>query len=75
MALHRVELEDTEIKLLLVAIRQVQHTFAIAESQSTAAGEPLAQDYEEVREAYGRLQRKLAVLAGEAGPGMPRLVK
>src|SRR5579871_2864804 len=54
VALHRVELEDTEIKLLLVAIRQVQHTFVIAESQSTAAGEPLADDYEGVREAYGR---------------------
>jgi hypothetical protein len=75
VALHQVQLEDTEIKLLLVAIRQVQHTFNIAESQSSAAGEPLADDYEGVREAYGRLLRKLAALAGESGPGAPRVVR
>ena len=32
-----VQLDDNEIKMLLVAIRQVQHTFTIAEQQSTAA--------------------------------------
>jgi hypothetical protein len=62
---HRaLELDDNEIKLLLVAIRQVQHTFTIAEAQSAAAGEPLAADYEGVREAYQRLHRKLSELAG-----------
>ncbi len=65
-----VELDDNEIKMLLVAIRQVQHTFTIAEAQSAAGGEPLAADYEGVREAYQRLHAKLSALT--AGP---RLVK
>jgi hypothetical protein len=64
VALHALELDDNEIKMLLVAIRQVQHTFTIAEAQSAAAGEPLAADYEGVREAYQRLERKLSALAG-----------
>ena len=70
-----VQLDDNEIKMLLVAIRQVQHTFTIAEAQSTAAGEPLASDYESVREAYVRLQDKLSGLAGGAGAGKPHIVK
>jgi len=70
-----VQLDDNEIKMLLVAIRQVQHTFTIAEAQSTAAGEPLAADYESVREAYVRLHDKLSVLTGGAGAGKPRIVK
>jgi hypothetical protein len=67
-----VQLNDNEIKMLLVAIRQVQHTFTIAESQSVAAGEPLAQDYDSLREAYAELQNKLAALTQDQGP---RLVK
>jgi hypothetical protein len=70
-----VQLDDSEIKMLVVAIRQVQHTFAIAEAQSTAAGEPLADDYESVREAYERLHHKLSALIGAAGAGKPRIVK
>jgi hypothetical protein len=70
-----VQLDDNEIKMLLVAIRQVQHTFTIAEAQSTAAGEPLASDYESVREAYVRLHDKLAALVGDAGAGKPHIVK
>jgi hypothetical protein len=70
-----VPLEDNEIKMLLVAIRQVQHTFAIAEAQSAAAGEPLAADYENVQEAYIRLHDKLSALVGGAGAGKPRIVK
>jgi hypothetical protein len=54
-------LDDNEIKLLLVAIRQVEHTFTIAEAQSLAAGEPLAADYQGVRESYQRLARKLSM--------------
>jgi len=53
--------------MLLVAIRQVQHTFLVAEAQSSAAGEPLA-DYNDVREAYGRLHEKFAALAAGAKP-------
>jgi hypothetical protein len=71
--LHYVELDDSEIKMLLVAIRQVQHTFNIAEAQSTAAGEPLATDYDSVREAYGRLYQKLSALADTGGK--PFIVK
>jgi hypothetical protein len=75
VSLYRVELDDTEIKLLLVAIRQVEHTFTIAEAQSVAAGEPLPVDYGGVRESYQRLHRKLADL-GEPDDGRkPYIVK
>jgi hypothetical protein len=70
-----VQLDDNEIKMLVVAVRQVQHTIAIAEAQSSAAGEPLADDYESVREAYERLHHKLSGLIGGAGTGKPRIVK
>lgn len=70
-----VPLTENEIKMLLVAIRQVQHTFTIAEAQSVAAGEPLANDYEGMREAYVRLHDKLAALAGVASAAKPHLVK
>ena len=65
MPLHAVQLDDHEIKLLLVAIRQVEHTFTIAEAQSVAAGEPLKDDYEGVREAYERLRQRLMGLTGK----------
>jgi hypothetical protein len=70
-----VQLDDNEIKMLVVAIRQVQHTFDIAEAQSMAAGEALAGDYEGVREAYERLHHKLSAVIGGAGAAKPRLVK
>lgn len=68
----QLELDEKEIKMLLVAIRQVQHTFTIAEAQSAAAGESLKTDYEGVREAYENLQAKLS---GLIDPGKPYLVK
>lgn len=70
-----VQLDDNEIKMLLVAIRQVQHTFTIAEAQSAAAGEPLAGDYEDLKEAYVRLHDKLSELTGGARAGRPHIVK
>ncbi|HXM39911.1 MAG TPA: hypothetical protein VN924_01585 [Bryobacteraceae bacterium] len=70
-----VQLDDNEIKMLLVAIRQVQHTFTIAEQQSAAAGEPLSADYDNVREAYVRLHDKLSALVGGAAAGKPQIVK
>ena len=70
-----VQLDDNEIKMLLVAIRQVQHTLTIAEAQSTAAGEPLATDYTGVQDAYEQLHRKLSELAGGASSGRPHIVK
>ena len=70
-----VPLTDNEIKMLVVAIRQVQHTFTVAEAQSAAAGERLAEDYDSVREAYESLHEKLAALIGEAAPRTPRIVK
>ena len=70
-----VPLDGNEIKMLLVAIRQVRHTFTIAEAQSAAAGEPLAGDYENLREAYVRLHDKLSALAAGAGAGKPHVVK
>lgn len=70
-----IQLDDNAIKMLLAAIRQVQHTFAIAEAQSAAAGEPLAGDYEGLQEAYARLHDKLSALLGGPDAGKPRLVK
>jgi hypothetical protein len=70
-----VQLDDNEIKMLLVAIHQVQHTFAIAEAQSAAAGEPVAGDYESVQQAYVRLHDKLSALGGAAVAGRPHIVK
>ena len=75
MASHILQLDDNEIKMLLVAIRQVQHTFTIAEAQSSAAGEPLTTEYENIREAYDRLYHTLADLAGAPGVGKPHIVK
>ena len=75
MTANLVPLDDNEIKMLVVAIRQVQHTFEIAEAQSMAAGEPLANDYESVREAYERLHHKLSALIGGAGAAKPRIVR
>ena len=75
MAIHELELDDTEIKMLLVAVRQVLHTLTIAESQSAAGGEPLATDYEGVRAAYERLERKLAELAESSDTARPYIVK
>jgi len=75
VSLKLVPLDDNEIKMLLVAIRQVQHTFTMAEAQSVAAGEPLAGDYENLREAYIRLHDKLSALVGAAGAGKPHVVK
>jgi hypothetical protein len=70
-----VQLDENEIKMLLAAVRQVQHTFTIAEQQSAAAGEPLAADYDALREAYVRLHDKLSVLVGGTGARKPHIVK
>ena len=75
MSLYRIELDDTEIKLLLVAIRQVEHTFTIAEAQSVAGGEPLTADYQDVRESYQRLHRKLSTAGETNDSGKPYLIK
>jgi len=74
VAPYLVQLTEKEIKMLLVAIRQVDHTFAIAEAQSAASGEQLAEEYDGVREAYEELHRKLAAVAG-TDAGKPRIVK
>lgn len=70
-----VQLDENEIKMLLAAIRQVQHTFTIAEQQSVAAGEPLAADYETLREAYQRLHRKLSALTPGTASAKPHIVR
>jgi hypothetical protein len=75
VSLYPVELDDNEIKLLLVAIRQVEHTFTIAEAQSLAGGEPLGTDYQDVRESYQRLHRKLSSLIETTESGKPYLVR
>ena len=70
-----VELDANELKLLLVAIRQVKHTFNIAEAQSRAAGEPLDPQYEPVQEMYSQLERKFNDLLEELSQDGPMLVK
>ncbi len=75
MASNLVPLDDNEIKMLLVAIRQVQHTFTIAEAQSAAAGEPLAGDYESLRESYVRLHAKLDAMVGVTDTSKPHIVR
>jgi hypothetical protein len=70
-----VELDANELKLLLVAIRQVKHTFNIAEAQSRAAGEPLDPQYEPVQELYTQLERKFTDLMGELAQEGPILIK
>jgi hypothetical protein len=70
-----VELDENELKLLLVAIRQVKHTFNIAEAQSRAAGEQLDPQYEPVQQLYERLERKFADLMEELSNEGPILLK
>lgn len=62
MATYRLDLDENEIKLLLAAIRQVRHTFTIAEAQSAAEGQPLGEEYLPVQEAYVRLHDRIAKL-------------
>jgi len=59
---YTVELSESELKMLLVAIRQVKNTIQIAEAQSREAGEPLSPEYDSVRESYDRLEKRLAGL-------------
>ena len=70
-----LEFDENELKLLLVAIRQVKHTFRIAEAQSREAGEQLASDYQPVQELYDRLERKLAAQISEQSPEPPFRIK
>jgi hypothetical protein len=71
----RIELDENELKLLLVAIRQVKHTFRIAEAQSREAGEPLDSEYQPVQDLYDRLERKLAAQVPEASAEKPFRIK
>ena len=70
-----VELDANELKLLLVAIRQVKHTFNIAEAQSRAAGEPLDPQYEPVQELYNDLERRFTDLMAELSQDGPMLIR
>jgi hypothetical protein len=55
----QLQLDENELKMLLVAVRQVKHTLSIAEAQSQAAGEPLDPKYQGVQESYDKLERKV----------------
>lgn len=66
-----VELDENELKLLLVAVRQVRHTFNIAEAQSRAAGEPLDPQYQPLQDLYDRLEQKLAVQMAQSPAEKP----
>jgi hypothetical protein len=70
-----LELDENELKLLLVAVRQVKHTFNIAEAQSMAAGEPLDPEYQPVQDLYDSLERKLVALMAEPSPEKPFRIK
>ena len=69
-----VELDANEVKLLLAAIRQVEHTFNIADAQSRAAGEQLDPHYELVQEQYKRLERIFRDLLDELSQEGPILI-
>jgi hypothetical protein len=71
----QVPLDDNELKLLLVAIRQVRHTFSIAEAQSQAAGEPLDPEYQPLQDLYIRLEQKLAGLIADPASEKPFRIK
>lgn len=75
MSAHVVQLDDEEIKMLLVAIRQVRHTFEIAEAQSREAGEQLTDAYDGVRDAYEQLHEKLARITGEGDAGRSKVLE
>jgi hypothetical protein len=73
VATYHLDLDENELKLLLAAIRQVKHTFTIAEAQSSAAGQPLAEEYQPLQEAYARLHNRIAHLLD--GPPQPYRIK
>ena len=70
-----VEFDENELKLLLVAVRQVKHTFQIAEAQSREAGEPLDPQYQPVQDLYDRLEQKLAGQIADTSPDKPFRIK
>ena len=70
-----LELNENEVKLLIVAVRQVMNVFAIAESQSSAAGEPVTSEYEPVQDAYQQLNQKLVDVLGPVPDDKPFRIK
>ena len=70
-----LELNENEVKLLIVAVRQVMNVFAIAESQSSAAGEPVTSEYEPLQDAYQELNKKLVDLLGPVPDEKPFRIK
>jgi hypothetical protein len=62
---YQVELNEQELKLILAAIRQARHTFAVAQRH----GETLADEYGRVDEMYGDLHDRLnRLLEPPSGP-------
>ena len=59
----RLEIDDNELRLLVAAVRQVKHTFSIAEAQGRAAGEPLDPQYQPLQDMYDRLEQRLLAVA------------
>jgi hypothetical protein len=64
-----VELSEQELKLIVAALRQVRHTFALAGRQERK----LTDDYAHIAAAYQALHDRLAQLI-EPAPG-PRRMK
>jgi hypothetical protein len=75
--LYEIRLDENELKMLLVAIRQVKHTFSIADAQSRAAGEELDSKYQGVQESYEELEKKIQRVLQEPreAPQQPFRVK
>lgn len=65
-----VQLNEQELKLILVAIRQARHTFVVAQRQ----GEALADQYSQVDQMYEDLHDKLNAFLEPPSTG-PMLVK
>ena len=62
----QVSLTEEEIKLIVVALRQVRHTFAVARQQSES--EELVSHYEAFDSRYQQLHDKLVELLGPSHP-------
>ena len=59
----QIDLTPEEIRLLVVAVRQVRNTFAIGQSQLEAAGQSLDPQYKQLDGAYLQLLERLSALA------------
>jgi hypothetical protein len=66
---YQLELNERELKLIVAAIRQARHTFAVAQRHE----EKLAGDYAQVDQMYEDLHARLSRLLEPPSPGPVRV--